>query len=59
MFILHLHVFQFGYKTRKMKHPIRQPNEDEIYDKLEEEKEEEKKKFNKNNIDFIRKNKER
>ncbi|CAL1547997.1 unnamed protein product [Lymnaea stagnalis] len=50
---------KFGYKTRKLRHPIRQPDEDEILLQMEVEKEEEKKKFNKNNKDFIRKNRER
>ncbi|KAH9508046.1 hypothetical protein Btru_052697 [Bulinus truncatus] len=50
---------KIDYKSRKLRHPIRQPNEDEILAQMEAEKEEEKRKFNKNNKDFIKKNRER
>ncbi|XP_055882885.1 trichohyalin-like isoform X4 [Biomphalaria glabrata] len=50
---------KIDYKTRKLRHPIRQPNEEEIFAQMEAQKEEEKKKFNKSNKDFIKQNRQR
>uniref|UniRef100_A0A2C9KHI8 CCDC66 domain-containing protein n=1 Tax=Biomphalaria glabrata TaxID=6526 RepID=A0A2C9KHI8_BIOGL len=50
---------KIDYKTRKLRHPIRQPNEEEILAQMEAQKEEEKKKFNKSNKDFIKQNRQR
>ncbi|RUS78174.1 hypothetical protein EGW08_014062, partial [Elysia chlorotica] len=50
---------KFGYKTKNLRHPIRQPDYEEEIERMQKAADEEKRKFNKKNTDFIRKNRER
>ncbi|XP_012939350.1 trichohyalin isoform X4 [Aplysia californica] len=50
---------KFGYKSKKLRHAIRRPDDQAVLEAFEAEKELEKKKFNQSNKDFIRNNKDR
>ncbi|GFR94335.1 myosin-10-like [Elysia marginata] len=50
---------KFGYKSKSLRHPIRQPDYEEELERMQKAVEEDKRKFNKRNTDFIRKNRER
>lgn len=50
---------KFGYKSKTLRHPIRQPDYEEEIEKMQKAVEEDKRKFNKKNTDFIRRNRER
>ncbi|GFO03434.1 hypothetical protein PoB_002993900 [Plakobranchus ocellatus] len=50
---------KFGYKSKNLRHPIRQPDYQAELERMQQAAEEEKRKFNKKNTDFIRRNRER